>query len=107
MPDEKYIVVFVTAETDIQAGSIARILLEKKLAACVNIISGVRSMYRWHGKIENSAEFLLIIKSKAVLFDKLAVCVKQQHSYSVPEIISIPIINGSPEYLKWLGMETL
>ena len=77
--------------------------MEDRLAACVNRIPGVRSVYRWQGKVEQSAEELLIIKTRKELFTTLEKRVRELHSYAVPEVIALPIINGSESYLRWLG----
>lgn len=96
------IVVFITAPTEDEATTIARALVEEKLAGCVNIVRNVRSIYRWEGKIEDDQEVLMIAKTRQELFASLANRVKQLHSYSVPEIIAAPIIAGSENYLAWL-----
>src|SRR5574342_546429 len=103
MPDVNgFIVVFVTAGSSEEADRLARALVQERLAACVNRLSGVESIYRWLGRVEESDEQLLIIKTKADLFDRLKGRVQELHSYSVPEIIALPIVNGSEEYLSWL-----
>lgn len=101
-----YIVVYVTAKDTQEGRKIAGHLLSKKLAACVNIVPGVESHYRWQGKLEQSAEVLLIIKTRRALFAKLARAVKEVHSYEVPEIIALPIPAGEKKYLAWLAAET-
>lgn len=98
-----YTIVFVTASGQPEAEKIARHLLEKKLAACVNIIEPIKSMYWWEGKIDESQEALLVIKTKKTLFKKLASAVKSVHSYSVPEIIAMPIVDGQKDYLNWIN----
>jgi len=101
-----YIVVFITAGSKEEAQKIARGLLEEKLAACVNIIDGVESHFWWQGKIDSAKEALLVIKTKKELFNKLAKKVKSLHSYSVPEIIALPIVTGNTEYLNWINDST-
>lgn len=96
------IVVYITASGEEEAAKIARILVEERLAACVNILKDARSIYRWQGKIEDEKESLMIIKTRKELFDPLVKRVKEVHSYTVPEIISLPIIEGSEDYMKWL-----
>lgn len=98
----EYIVVFVTVASRKEAKQISRKILEKKLAACVNIISSISSQYWWKGKIDSSKEFLLIIKTKKELFSKLKDSIKKVHSYTVPEIIALPIVSGNVEYLNWI-----
>ncbi len=96
------IVVFITASNEDEAAKIARTLVEARLAGCVNIIKNIRSIYSWQGKIEDEAEVLMIVKTPKPLFDALMKKVKELHSYTVPEIIAMPIIEGSEDYLKWL-----
>jgi len=96
------IVVFITASNEDEAAKIAKALVENKLAGCVNIIKNIRSIYSWQGKIEDEPEVLMIAKTQKHLFDSLMKKVKELHSYTVPEIIALPIIEGSKDYLKWL-----
>ncbi|MEW6408529.1 MAG: divalent-cation tolerance protein CutA [Nitrospirota bacterium] len=103
---EDAIVIFITTSNKEEAGKIANILIEERLAACVNIVERVRSIYRWKGEICDEAESLMVIKTKRGLFDKLSMRVKEVHSYTVPEIIALPIIEGSEEYMNWLITET-
>jgi periplasmic divalent cation tolerance protein len=100
-----YSVVFITAEDQKQAEKIANALVEHKLAACVNIIPKIRSIFIWKGKKDSCDELLLIAKTRSKNFNKLKQKVKQLHSYDVPEIISIPIEKGDKRYLDWIGME--
>ncbi len=100
------IVVLITCGSEEEALRIARSLVEECLAACVNLISPVRSIYRWEGKIWDEKEWLLIIKTQRIRFDELEKKVKSLHSYSVPEIIALPIIEGSSSYLDWLAEMT-
>jgi len=99
------IVVLSTSDSEEQARQIARGLVEKRLAACVNIVLGMRSVYRWQGKIEEAAEYLLVIKSRRDLFDGLRRELERMHSYDVPEVIAMPVADGSPAYLSWLDRE--
>ncbi len=96
------IIVFITAPNEDEAAQIAKSLVEAKLAACVNIIKNIRSIYRWQGKIEDDTEVLMIAKTQKRLFNTLSKKVKELHSYDVPEIIALPIVEGSEDYLKWL-----
>jgi periplasmic divalent cation tolerance protein len=98
----EFIIVLVAAANPAEAAKISRALLEAKLAACINTLSGISSSYWWHGKIENAEESLLIIKTRKSLLDDIVATVKKLHSYEVPEIIALPVIGGSPDYLKWL-----
>lgn len=101
--EDNYIVVLVTI-ADVQAArQISRWMVEKKLAACTSLVHGVESTYWWQGKVEENNEYLLILKTKMTLLDELVTAVKQVHSYNTPEIIALPIVGGSPEYLRWLG----
>ena len=99
-------IVFVTCGSEEEALNISRVLVEEQLAACVNLISPVRSIYRWEGKIWDEKEWLLIIKTQRKRFDEVEKKVKSLHSYSVPEIIALPIIAGSSSYLDWLAEMT-
>lgn len=99
--------VYVTTPSKQEASTIATALLEAKLAACVNIIEGVSSIYNWEGKTNNDTEAMLIIKSRASLLKKIEFKVKELHSYKVPEVIGIPLIGGSEDYLNWVRNNTL
>ncbi|MFA5410392.1 MAG: divalent-cation tolerance protein CutA [Candidatus Omnitrophota bacterium] len=96
------IVVFITAADKKEAGRISRALVEKRLAACVNIIDKIESVFWWQKKIDCACEALLIVKSKAAKLNQVIKLVKSLHSYRVPEIIALPIIGGSRDYLRWL-----
>jgi periplasmic divalent cation tolerance protein len=96
------IVVFITASNEDEAAKIAKALVETRLAGCINIIKNIRSIYSWQGRIEDEKEILMIVKTQKTLFDSLMKKVKELHSYTVPEIIALPIIEGSEDYLKWL-----
>jgi periplasmic divalent cation tolerance protein len=106
MEDAKEIVVFITASSEDEAANIAQTLVESKLAACVNIIRNVRSIYRWQGNIEDNAEVLMVVKTRKQHCSSLKEKVKELHSYDVPEVIALPIIEGSKDYLKWLQEST-
>jgi periplasmic divalent cation tolerance protein len=99
------IVVLTTCESQDQAEQLARRLIEDRLAACVNILPGARSIYRWKDKIEDAAEFVLVIKSRRDVFDKLRAAIARLHSYEIPEVIALPVVDGSDAYLKWLDRE--
>jgi len=96
------IVVLVTCGSEEEALKIAHSLVEERLAACVNLISPIRSIYRWEGKIWDEKEWMLIIKTQRQRFEELEGKVKSLHSYSVPEIIALPIVEGASSYLNWL-----
>ena len=97
------IVVLSTCASPEEAGKIARTLVEKRLAACVNILPAVRSIYRWKDVIEDDQEALLLIKSSRELFNELRAEIERQHSYEVPEAVAIPIVDGLERYLEWMA----
>jgi periplasmic divalent cation tolerance protein len=103
----EFIVVLVTAGSSVEGERLARALVEERLAACVNRIAGVQSVYRWEDKVEQSAEELLVIKTRAERFAALEKRVRELHSYSVPEIIALPVVGGSESYLHWLGEQVV
>jgi periplasmic divalent cation tolerance protein len=94
--------VLTTAGSVEEARRIADALVDRKLAACVNIVSGVQSIYRWKGKTEEAGEWLLWIKTSASAFDRVSDTIKELHSYELPECLCLAIETGSPEYLQWL-----
>ena len=98
-----YIVVFVTASSKKEAKLISTSLLEEKLAACVNILELAGSYFWWEGKIDYAKEILLIIKTKKKMLSKVVKAVKLKHSYTVPEVIAMPVIGGNRDYLRWIG----
>jgi len=96
------IVVLSTCASEEEAGKLARALVEQRVAACVNVIPRVRSYYRWRGEIESGEEYLLVIKSSRVRMPALLAALEKEHSYEVPEVIALPVVDGSPGYLDWL-----
>ncbi|MBI4400412.1 MAG: divalent-cation tolerance protein CutA [Nitrospirae bacterium] len=100
------IVVFVTTSSEEEAVRIGHALVEAELAACVNVLPRVRSIFRWEGKVTEEQEFMMVLKSRSDLFEVLTVTIKRLHSYSVPEIIALPIVKGSDEYLAWIRDST-
>ena len=98
----KHIVVLITAKNKAEAKKIANGLLKAKLIACANIISNIESIFIWKGKIDQSKEVLMMIKTQQKHFQKIVSQVKLLHSYQTPEIIALPIIRGSKNYLKWI-----
>ena len=101
--DNAYIIVLVTTANKTEAEKITRHLLDLKLIACGNIIGPMCSIFRWAGKSEKAKEYLTIMKSRRDLFEKLVEAVKALHSYEVPEILALPLVEGSKAYLDWLG----
>jgi len=97
------IVIFVTAKDEVEAKNISKELVRQKLVACANIVSNVQSIFWWEGKVDESAETLLILKTKKNLFKKVEKAVKKLHSYKVPEVIAMPIVEGSKDYLRWVN----
>jgi len=105
MIDTGLVVIFVTVSSDDEARKISGLLLEGEKVACVNIVSGVNSIFRWQGKTETERESLMIIKTVSSLVPEIVNIIKSVHSYEVPEIIAMPIIGGNEDYLKWIKME--
>ena len=101
----KYIQIITTTSNKEEADKIANVLVEKKLAACVQILGPIKSIYKWKGKIEKANEFLCLIKSKAIKEKEIISMIKSLHSYEIPEIIVTPIIGGNEDYLKWIEKE--
>ena len=96
-------IVLSTAGSEDEARKLARHLVEQQLAACVNIVPRVESIYRWQGKVESSQEWLLLIKTSAEKFPAVRDAVRELHSYDLPECIALTIEDGSPDYLQWLA----
>jgi len=102
---QEFIIVYVTAGSPEEGEKLARTLVEERLAACVNRIKSIQSVFRWQGQVEQSEEELLIIKTRRELFAALEKRVRELHSYAVPEVIALPFVAGSPAYLSWLREE--
>ncbi|MFZ0735114.1 MAG: divalent-cation tolerance protein CutA [Candidatus Sulfotelmatobacter sp.] len=96
-------IVLSTAGSEEEARKIARYLVENKLAACVNIVPQIESIYRWQGKVESAREWLLVIKTTAATFPSVRDAIGELHSYDVSECIALSIDDGSPDYLRWIG----
>src|SRR5215472_18946375 len=96
-------IVFTTAGSQEEAQKMARHLVEHKLAACVNIVPRIESVYRWQGKVESSAEWLLLIKTTVEKFPNVRNAIRELHSYDLPECIAIAVEDGSAEYLDWIA----
>ena len=100
------ILIFSNCGSADEASRIARHLVETELAACVNILPAVQSVYRWKGAVEEATEWTLLIKTRRGLFDAVRQAVRSLHSYEVPELIAIPIVQGLEEYLGWIDEST-
>lgn len=96
-------VLFITAPTRAHALRIARALVSRRLAACVNCVPGVRSIFRWHGRVDACGEMLLIVKTTARCVPALTAAVRRLHPYALPEILALPAAGGSPAYLRWVA----
>jgi periplasmic divalent cation tolerance protein len=100
------VVVFVTAPTAREARLLAETLVKEKLAACASVLPGLRSVYRWKGKVESASESLLLIKTRRSRLTALTRRVKALHPYEVPEIVACPVVGGNPDYLRWVEEST-
>lgn len=98
-----FALVLTTAGSDEQATTLAAALVERRLAACVNVVPKVRSFYRWEGKVTMDDELLLVIKTSVEAFPRLSAAIHELHAYEQPEIVLIPIADGDDGYLRWLG----
>ncbi|MFN7995609.1 MAG: divalent-cation tolerance protein CutA [Bryobacteraceae bacterium] len=96
------IVLLSTCASEEEAGKIAQALVESRVAACVTVIPGARSVYRWQGAVESATEWVLIIKSSRLLFGQLRATLEKLHSYEVPELVAMQIVEGAPNYMNWL-----
>ncbi len=101
-----YSIILCNVNNNETAYEISKILVKNKLAACVNIIPKIKSIYLWNNKITEDEEYTLLIKSRSILFEQIKEKIAEIHSYEIPEIIEIPIINGSKSYLEWILKET-
>jgi periplasmic divalent cation tolerance protein len=99
------IVVLSACGSEEEAVRIAKQLVEGHIAACVNLIPRIRSFYRWQGKVEDSSEWMLAIKTSRERFGALRTVLESAHSYELPELIALPIVDGSPDYLAWMDKE--
>jgi periplasmic divalent cation tolerance protein len=101
------IVVLCTCASRDEAEKLGRLLVERRLAACVNLVPGVKSIYHWQGVVEESEEVMLVIKSSRELFGRLKEALSHVHSYEVPELIALPVLDGAESYLAWMDREML
>jgi len=105
LKDFENVVLFITTADEEEAWLISRVLLEQRKAACINIVPRVSSLFWWQGKIGSAKESLLLIKTRAILIDDITELVKEIHSNDIPEIIALPIVGGSEDYLEWVSKE--
>jgi periplasmic divalent cation tolerance protein len=99
-------IILTTTGSQEEADKIAHALVERRLAACVNIVPQIGSVYRWQGKVETAQEWLLLIKTKAELYERVRDAVKELHSYDLPECVMLDVTAGSQEYLDWITQNT-
>ena len=104
MPRE--IEVRVTASSQDEADGVASAAVTRRLAACAQVIAPISSTYWWAGEVQQAEEWLVFMKTTADRFEELAACVRELHSYEVPEIVAVPIVQGTPDYLEWIRRET-
>ena len=97
---------YITTGSAEEADRIARILVEERLAACANLIDGMRSIYRWQGKVEEAVETVMIAKTREDLLQSLTDRVRALHSYECPCVVGLPVPGGNPDYLEWIASET-
>jgi periplasmic divalent cation tolerance protein len=101
-----YILVHTTLPDEDAARSLARTLVESRLAACVTVGAPVESLYHWQGKLENAREVPLMVKTRAERYDDVAAAIAASHPYELPEILAVPIVHGSPDYFAWIDAST-
>jgi periplasmic divalent cation tolerance protein len=99
-------IVLTTAGSQAEAHKIAQALVERRLAACVNIVPQIESVYRWQGNVERATEWLLLIKTQASRFERVSDAIKELHSYDLPECVMLEVAAGSSEYLNWIAENT-
>ena len=102
MSDAQVVVVLLTASSDEEARRIGRALVEERLAACVNVVGPIASIFRWEGRVQEEAEHLLVVKARRADVERLAARVRALHSYDVPEVLALEVVGGSAPYLDWL-----
>jgi periplasmic divalent cation tolerance protein len=102
----QFLQVMTTTDKKEAAGAIAQVLVEKRLAGCVQVLGPITSTYRWEGEIETAEEWLCLAKTRAELYDQVEAAIRDVHPYDVPEILAVPVSQGNPAYLQWLEDET-
>jgi periplasmic divalent cation tolerance protein len=103
---DSYLQVTTTTDSEAEAQSLATIAVENRLAACAQVLSPIRSVYWWEGKMESAQEWVVLLKTTAARVDQLIQRLRSEHSYDTPEIVAVPIVAGHPAYLKWIAEET-
>ncbi len=103
MPNTRYLLILCTCPDSEIAEQLANMLVDQQLAACINIVPGLTSVYRWQGKVENEKEVLLLIKTTRDRYAALEAAIQQHHPYELPEVIAVTVDDGSPDYLSWLS----
>ncbi len=108
MPDDENdtLLVFTNLPDRDAALGLARALVERRLAACVNVLGGCTSVYRWQGDVEEAAEVPVLVKTRAARYPELEALIRELHPYELPEIVAVPVVRGLPEYLDWVAEET-
>lgn len=106
MAEAQHVAVFIVVSIPDEGERIANALVEERLAACVNRVDNVRSVFRWQGKVEHETESMLVAKTRRALVERLTARVKELHGYTVPEVIAVPILDGNADYLEWISAET-
>ena len=101
-----FALVLSTAGSEAEALSLARALVDRRLAACVNVVPGVRSIYRWKGAVHDDAEWILVVKTRAERFEEVRRTIRELHSYEQPEVVRLEIAEGDEGYLRWIEQET-
>jgi periplasmic divalent cation tolerance protein len=102
----EFVIVLTTVETEADAGRLARTLVEERLAACVNILAAMTSVYRWQGRIQQEHEHQLVMKTQSARIPALQARLRELHPYDVPELLVVPVMSGSEEYLGWVRENT-
>ncbi|WP_447002885.1 divalent-cation tolerance protein CutA [Saccharothrix isguenensis] len=103
---DNHVVVITTTDSEDAAGTLARAIVEARLAACVQISSPIRSVYRWDGDVRDDREWQLWIKTAYDRVDELTEFVRARHTYDVPEVLALPVLGGNPDYLDWITSQT-
>jgi periplasmic divalent cation tolerance protein len=104
--DQATLLVFTNAPDREVAMRIAQALVEKRLAACVNVLAGCTSVYRWQGEVERAEEIPILIKTRAARFPEVEAMIRHLHPYELPEVLAVPVTHGLPDYLQWIAEET-